>query len=145
MVGVLAAIAIPSFVSYQRKARAVEAELELRRIGQAAVMYFEEHGRFPAAVAGPTPATPCCAGPGHKCAPVIDDWAAEPWRSLGVTMLEPHRYQYTFAPGADGQSFTATAIGDLDCDGDPAVFTLTGTAVGGAARLDEVIRPARLD
>ena len=145
VIGVLAAIAIPSFVNYQRKAKAVEAELELRRIGHAAIMYFDEHGRFPAAAAGPTPATPCCAGPDHQCASVIDDWAAEPWRTLGVTMLEPHRYQYTFTPGADGSSFTATAIGDLDCDGDASVFTLTGTAVGGAARLDEVVRPAHID
>lgn len=145
VIGVLAAVAIPSFVNYQRKAKAVEAELELRRIGHAAIMYFDEHGRFPDAAAGPTPATPCCDGPGHKCAPVIDDWAAEPWRTLGVTMLEPHRYQYTFTPGADGSTFTATAIGDLDCDGTTAEFTLTGTAAGGAARLGEVLRPAQLD
>ena len=145
VIGVLAAIAIPSFVNYQRKAKAVEAELELRRIGHAAIMYFDEHGRFPAAAAGPTPATPCCAGPDHKCASVIDDWAAEPWRTLGVTMLEPHRYQYTFTPGADGTSFTATAIGDLDCDGEEVVFTLRGSVQDGNPVVTDIERPTNRD
>ena len=78
VIGALAAIAIPSFVNYQRKAKAVEAELALRRIGQAAIMHYEEHGRFPEAAAGPTPAAPCCLGPGQKCAPAIETWAIEP-------------------------------------------------------------------
>ncbi len=145
IVGVLAAIAIPAFVDYQRKAKATEAELQLRRVGQAAAMYFAEHDRLPDAVAGPTPAAPCCAGPGHKCQPVIDDWAVEPWRSLGVTMLEPHYYQYTFTPGADGRSFTATAIGDLDCDGTTATFTLTGSGARGGLHVGAVVRPAHID
>jgi len=145
VIGALAAIAIPSFVNYQRKAKAVEAELALRRIGQAAIMHYEEHGRFPEAAAGPTPAAPCCLGPGQKCAPAIETWAIEPWRTLGFTMLEPHRFQYTFTPSADGRSFTATAIGDLDCDGVATTLTITGAGSGGAAQLEAVERPVHLD
>jgi hypothetical protein len=52
---------------------------------------------------------------------------------------------FLHTPSADGRSFTATAIGDLDCDGVTTTLTVTGAGSGGAARLEPVERPVHLD
>ena len=73
----------------------------------------------------------CCYGKSdgqkvdNKC-PVSKEWASDPvWSALGFSIdgASAYRYQYD---GKDGNSFTVTAVGDLDRDGQPATFTLTG-------------------
>ena len=145
VLGILAAIAIPSFVDYQKKAKRSEAELQLMQIGKSARYHYIENAAFPTTAAGPTPSTPCCDGPGHKCAADPSAWAADPWLALDVEPYGPHYFRYAYTPRGDGQGFTATATGDLDCDGTPAVFSVTGAASGANAQLGELVRPAHVD
>ena len=57
-------------------------------------------------------------------------------------MKGPHKFAYTYE-GSPTQ-FTATAIGDLNCDGKTVTFTLKGVAENGAVKL-EWVKPATLE
>ena len=144
VVGILAAIAIPSFMKYQQKSKRSEAELNLNAIEKAAAMTLAETSGFPPGTAGRTPATSCCADPTRRCQPDPIAWQGEPWATLDFEMVSPHFFQYTYAGAADGQSFTATAIGDLDCDGNEVVYTLVGRVVGGSPSF-ELVPPTGRD
>ncbi len=116
----------------------------LREVGKAAKHVFGESGKFPIGTSKTIPVVPadspggkgCCNGKSdgatvdNKC-PVTQDWAADPvWKALDFKLGEPSNYRYTYE-SSDGKSFTATAEGDLDCDGESAILTLTGTLVDG--------------
>ena len=145
VLAILAAVAIPSFLDYQRKAKRSEAELNLRAIGKAACAYFAENAQYPEASGGPIPAEPCCMQPGHRCQVDPAPWMREPWQSLDFELTAPgfYRYAYTAAPG--GQGFTATATGDLDCDGEEVTFTITGTVDNGVPVVSEIVPPTNRD
>src|SRR5690606_39861648 len=49
---------------------------------------------------------------------------ANGWQCLKFTIDEPQYYMYGYT--ADEKSFTSTAEGDLDGDGDTSLFSLTG-------------------
>lgn len=51
-------------------------------------------------------------------------WSHPTWRALNFKIDSPHRYQYEYV--SDGKSFTARAIGDLDCDGVLSTFERVG-------------------
>jgi type IV pilus assembly protein PilA len=126
--GTIAAIAIPAFVGYQRRAKAAEASVELRRLYQSAAEHVAENGSLPAESSPMTPpAGSCCAGPDHRCAPDPTLWEGGPWRALKFSMDDPHDYSYQYEVAADGKSFTVRAAGDLDCDGTYSSFELKGS------------------
>lgn len=117
-----------AFTGYMAKSKRVEAQLQLNKIGKAAKLYWIENSAFPAGKTGPFPAAPCCEGPDHKCA--AGDWSQDPvWQALDFEIYEPHQFQYTYE--SDGQTAKATAIGDLDCDGETITYTLELTAPDG--------------
>ena len=145
VVAILAYMAGDAVSEYAQKSKRSEAELELRRIGRSAKMALIETDYFPAGNPSATPATSCCEGPNHKCAPDPTIWSQEPWLSLDFEMSEPHYFRYTYAAAPDRRSFTATAIGDLDCDGEEVVFTITGAVVDGTPTISEVVRPTNRD
>ncbi len=79
IIGILAAVAIPAFMKYMRKAKTTEAINGLNKIyiGARAYLVDEQQSRgalsqttpqFPEPE-GLTPAATCCARPGRKCAP----------------------------------------------------------------------------
>jgi len=45
------------------------------------------------------------------------------WTQIGFELDEPSLYQFRYH-SADGKTATVEAIGDVDCDGTPATFTL---------------------
>ena len=114
---------------YYDKARAAEAALQLNRLGKNAKTYFITSAEYPKGEAAELPEQPCCSAPDHKC-PVSTAWATDKvWSALDFTVEEPTRFQYTYH--SDGATFTATAVGDLDCDGKAITYTLTGSAANG--------------
>ena len=115
-----------SFKDYQDKSKQTEAVLQLNKIGKSAKRSFAELSTFPVGKAALTPATDCCAAADHKCVVDMAAWSAEPWKTLDFQIDEPGRYRYSYE-SADGKTFTATAVGDLDCGGKPETFTLTGS------------------
>jgi type II secretory pathway pseudopilin PulG len=145
VLGIVAAVAIPSFMDYAKKAKRSEAQLNLNRARHAAMAYYAENAQFPTQSSGPTPALgECCRSPGHKCSPDYTLWQTEPWRSLDFTIDEPSMFSYSYEGSPDGQSFTLTAHGDLDCDNNYADYVLKVSAPGGNPTY-ELIEPARPD
>lgn len=116
-----------AFGEYMGKAKRTEAQLQLNKLGKSAKVYFMTEGGFPVGKAGPMPAEPCCSGPNHKCAAVPpDQWAAsDVWNKLDFAIDEPTLFQYAYE--SDGKTVTATAVGDLDCDGTTMTYKLEMT------------------
>jgi len=138
VVGILAAIAIPSFLKFQKRAKTSEATVNLRRIYDSSVSYFAEDRldasgnplprQFPVST-GPTPARELCSGEGGRFAPQAADWETPTWQALQFAVADSsyYRYEYRSAGTDGGASFTVRAIGDLDCDGELATFEMAGT------------------
>ncbi len=131
VLGILAAIAIPSFMSYQKKAKRSEAELALKVIEKGAHRHAMEVAAFPEGDTGLTPPRPCCEdGVGRgKCTAEAMLWSDPVWQQLDFYLDEPHFFQYSYRGTAT--AFVATAVGDLDCDGDMITHTLEGRFVDG--------------
>jgi type IV pilus assembly protein PilA len=143
ILGVLAATAIPAFVRYVRRSKTSEAMLNMRKLFDSSVSYYEEeHGsrlggvlpkQFPASTVL-TPTTPCCGQPADKCAPTVSDWKGNAtWDALNFAIDDPHfyRYEYVSTGTESAAAFTARALGDLNCDGTLATFERTGSALAG--------------
>ncbi|MDY0000171.1 MAG: hypothetical protein RBU30_02635 [Polyangia bacterium] len=127
--GLLAAIAIPSFMRYTRKAKAVEAQESIQRLRRSAAELIGEQGRFPVGRTEWVPKTPCCEQPGRRCSGGSAEWDAEPWRRLGFGMADRHYFQYRYQ--SDGQTLSIEARGDLDCDGQYSSYRLDGSIQDG--------------
>jgi len=135
IVGILATVAIPAFMDYVKRSKRTEATLQLDKIGKNAKRTYGETGSYPGGTAGPTPGKPggggCCGGTGAKpnhCAASPTAWTGV-WRSLDFEIDEDSLFYYSY--GGAAQSFTALAIGDLDCDGTEITYALQGALVNG--------------
>jgi len=144
ILGILASIAIPAFVKYIRRAKTTEAVMNLRKLFDSSVAYYEQeysdrNGRplphqFPGAdqALGPAPGNnPCCdsQGPGtEKCAPVTAPWQTPQWQALNFSVDDPHYYWYQYvATGRGTQArFTARAMGNLNCNLSYSTFERVG-------------------
>ncbi len=141
IIGILSVVALPSFMSYIRKARSSEARTQLKLISDGARLYYlDEHfsddlrttlpKSFPMTQTSPTPIATCCANGSRKCMPADGGWENdETWRALGFAMSDPHYYRYQFVASGTGldAEFTGRAFGDLDCDGIQSTFEIHGT------------------
>jgi hypothetical protein len=132
-VGIMAAVAIPAFMKYTKRAKSSEGRMNLRIMSDGARAYYDtEHAnkmgeilprQFPDS-AGPTPAAvPCGKIKGPMPNPP-NMWGAPGWQALNFQPSGSVRYQYQFI--SDSKSFTARAHGDLDCDGELSTFELIG-------------------
>ena len=141
IIGILAAVAIPAFMKYVRRSKTTEATMNIRRMWDSAVVYYEaEHAasdgsilakQFPLGIDDPTPAGKCCLNTGEKCAPNPSIWNHPTWAALNFSVDDPHYYQYGYGQGIDGSpltgaAFTVIAAGDLDCDDTFSTFMRTG-------------------
>lgn len=114
LIAIEVAIAVPAFFKYVRRAKAVEASVNVRRLADTvAAMSPQQWAAL--SEADWTPAGSACALPGKRYPGDAAVWQGEPWRSLGFAMAVPHHYQYRVV--RDDQGFVVEARGDLDCDG----------------------------
>ena len=149
IIGILAAVAIPAFLDYMKKAKRGEAELSLNAMEKGAGTYYvENNSAFPATAAAITPGARCCTIAGGKCPVVQADWvgpAATPtaWDLLNFEMTKPFLFQYTYTPNAAG--FDAIATGDLDCDTTTFNYTLSGVIAATGNPTYSLAKPARAD
>lgn len=109
---------------YIRKSKQVEGRVKLKGISRNAKQIVDEKGSLPVGSIGPTPAQPCCSSADKKCPVNHDDWKHPIWDELFVYVDAPNYFQYSYQ--SDGTSFTATATGDVMCEGKPTTFTITG-------------------
>ncbi len=150
VIGIIAAMAIPSFMLYVRRARATEALQNVPRIFNAAMAYFEvEHstrsGTVPALHLPETsPAVPTYVPGADVYAATVQDWDDASWQALAFTVATPMRYRYQYCLGvghheghdcidgtmeADKTRFEVVAVGDLNGNG---VFSLIVREARGA-------------
>lgn len=139
IIGILAAIAVPSYIKWIYKAKTGEAKKGLKKIYDGARTYIMDPVRerdgiksipeqFPT-TSPVTPAASCCtAGGSDRCVPNRLVWETPTWNALGFAMEEPHYYRYEFISRRVGHQaeFTARAHGDLDCDGVESLYEISG-------------------
>jgi hypothetical protein len=132
--GILAAITIPAFLNYMRKAKSIEAEINVDTCVNAVTAYQAANGALP--VGGDwTPAEP----PGQtKYAPISALWSVPPWSTIGFSQLDPHYYRYRLL--REGDTVTCQAEGDLNGDGVRSLFERSISVVGAAATVEPDVR-----
>jgi type IV pilus assembly protein PilA len=142
IIGILAAVAIPAFMKYIRRSKTVEATMNVRKLFDSSVAYFEsEHAsksgaivarQFPGSVTL-TPSAHCCSNTGGKCAPATTTFQDTngTWAALNFSVDDPFYFNYQYdSSGTDsGSTFTASAFGDLDCDTIYSTYQRTGSVM----------------
>jgi prepilin-type N-terminal cleavage/methylation domain-containing protein len=125
IIGVLAAIAIPLYMSHASKARGTEAVVQLQKLKTNAKQYFMDHHTFPTGLAETLP-----GGDGTACAnkdrrfDVTPKWNSDPtWSALDFTIGERSVFSYHFQTTGP-TSAHAWAIADPGCNGDQIKYDL---------------------
>ena len=136
ILGILAAVAIPAFVNYMRRAKTSEATINIDRIFEGGITYFEaEHVKsgvtaqpvmrsLPANAAW-TPTTLCSETKYIANTVSAQFTGNSTWKVLDFNMGDNFYYQYSFDSGCNGNTcattgtvtMNANAQGDLDGDG----------------------------
>jgi type IV pilus assembly protein PilA len=137
IIGILAAVAIPAFMDYMKRSKKTEASLQLNKIGKNSKRAYMEHSQYVSGTAAPLPVGKngaCCGIAGslaaNHCLAAPASFTADGiWSQLDFEIDEETLFVYSYA--GTNTTYTATAIGDLDCDGTNITYTLAGTAVAG--------------
>ena len=141
ILGVLASVAIPSFIGYVRRARAAEASDQLKELFALASAYYfperSERGLLGGHTAGCV-VDPADNGTIPTSSKQRGDYSGASWRALGFSH-EFSYYRLEIARGAPGRCqvtanttdlYTMRAIGDLDGDGSTSLFELAMASNG---------------
>lgn len=114
VIGILAAVAIPSFTSYRMKARTGEGAINLAAIATSEIAYHAEFDLF----------TACGANPAAVPFGVTVAWVTGngDFDAIGFSPKDTNvRFQYQ-VNGVGATVFTATATGDVDADGNNSLY-----------------------
>ncbi len=107
-------VTVPTYDHLLRRTHAAEADATVHAIAQAELRHFRDRGGFLACpAAGDIPTSPVPFPADTSC-----------WRALGIAPEGLVRYRYGVELTDD--SYVVTAEGDLDGDGVPSRFVLTG-------------------
>jgi type IV pilus assembly protein PilA len=144
IVGVLAALAIYGVRKYVLNAKTAEARNALGQMAKDAITAYTRERINPAllslgqttgvvnvmcesAVAVPS-STALIRGQKYQSKP--NEWTGTGWECLRFSMVDPQYYQYNYtATGTradEGDSFSASAVGNLDGDSTLATFEIRG-------------------
>lgn len=136
ILGVLAAIAFPSFTQYLKQSRTSEAKQNLGNIYKGSlVYYYQSHYNVADSKyylnVFPEPSVQLNPNPIPKATKVFAVWNVEPWMSLQFELNGPVYYSYFYlstgsAITGAGANFTAQAFGDLDADNSLSTFERSG-------------------
>ena len=141
IIGILAAVAIPAFSKYIKRSKTAEAAGHLNKMWAGSVTYFEtDHvdaagvtlpKQFPASVNN-VPGAECSCQATGKCPGGGTEWQNASWVSLQFSIPDAFIYKpkYTSAGSGSSSTFTAEAIGDLNCNGTLATFKRLGAVDG---------------
>lgn len=132
IIGILAAIAVPMFMSYMRSAKASEAELMLNAAGKSAKAYYQVYISFPQGTAAVLPGADgsACAESTGKFAPSAA-WTSDPvWSALDFDIREAGLFSYHYE-STGPTTAEVRAVADLDCDGTLITYRLALAAPGG--------------
>ena len=142
IIGILAALAIPAFVNYARRAKTAEAGGNIRNMFQGAASYYStEHWSTRTPTRGTLPGTTACAvvsgdtGLAPSAAKATVNFqtiaAAATFQGLNFTVADPMYYRYdVVSVGGCGIArstptiYSFRAVGDLDGDATFSTFEL---------------------
>jgi type II secretory pathway pseudopilin PulG len=134
-IGVLSAIAIPSFIGYVRRSKVAEAEQNLELLGSAVHFECQQTGRLPGP-AGPLPTFPTSERQ-------VVDFGADPgFVAVGFEHVEPLYFSYAIEPDPMNDAVTLVARGDLDGDGVTSRFS---RVCHGSCTCDSMVRENELE
>lgn len=147
IIGILAAIAIPSFAVYQARSRRTEAYTNLSAIGRTQDAFYAEFSTF---------RTTTNSWPGGLAGPAKRSWTVAAEAEFGATGWRPEgsvAYDYSVNDGSVGPAcgcvagncFTAAAYGDVDGDGNVALVLLARPDATGADCPELVFGTAAVD
>lgn len=109
--GIVAAISVPAFINYTKRAKTSEAVINVKTIAEHLTASYDTNGSFPPATDW-TPSESCCISPCNAAA-----FDAPEWNGISLTASN---YQYRWT--VHGNTAVAEAKGDLDCDGIESLF-----------------------
>lgn len=162
IMGLLAAIAIPAFTRYIRRARTAEATNNIQHIALGEVTAYQQSADQTNAhfVRAPVTgsATPADAPSSTKYPANPAIWTSDQgWNDLDFAIDGPHFYQYAAIAGApsipvasllvtimptdegggggSATDFNAAVYGDIDGDGTLSTFSRVGAVVGGEIQM----------
>jgi prepilin-type N-terminal cleavage/methylation domain-containing protein len=135
LIGILAAIAIPGYKTYQARARRTEAYMNLSAIIRTEDAYYAEHQVYVGMAGGSPPSVPGPPFGAYKRPWTAADEAA--FGNLGWTPEGSIFYDYGLTvvgcgTCAAGTCVTAAAYGDVDGDSQIAVVLYTRGSFGAA-------------
>jgi type IV pilus assembly protein PilA len=118
IIGILAAIAIPNFISMQLRAKRAELPTNLDGVRTAEKAYHAEWDTF--TNAGPSPAT--TPGRAQVTFTPVADWSNLGWSADGKVR---GKYQVTLVAGSSSQTdnFNGSAVADVDGDSTESSYT----------------------
>jgi len=122
IIGVLAAIAIPTYARFQYQSKTSEAKKIIDSIKKTQIAYHSEHEVFFACAS--SPGANGTAGPSQR--PWVDNGG---FGTIGFAPVGDVRYNYSVAVSADGQEMAIEAEGDLDGDTVASYYTLSSDGV----------------
>ena len=139
IIGILAAVAVPAFTRYVKKARTAEAAGHLNKQWAGALAYYvtdhvmPDGAALPKQFPGPSgswaSSSECACQIGQRCMANNPIWGSDRvWLALYFSLPDAHQYMPGFTGSDTGTSaqFTAYVKGDLDCDGTLAEFIRNG-------------------
>jgi len=135
IIGVLAAVAIPSFIRYVRRSREAESRESLTRIFELLKDYYGRvhvdsthtgfSNRLPINGVCNQANFPPLHRNGTNYVPSTDAWLGDCWADLPFAITQPMYYDYHYQTngwGDPGDDIVAWAIADLDRDGTAAYW-----------------------
>lgn len=116
IIGILAAIAIPTFGMYIRKSKFTEAHLGTDKLVKNIRVFHATKGRLPVST-NVMPDTAACASPSGKTSVhQQSEWMLDPgWLEIEFHTSEAGYFQYQWVQNSSNDG-DVRAFGDLDCD-----------------------------
>jgi type IV pilus assembly protein PilA len=168
IIGILAAVAIPAFINYMKRAKTSEAAVNLKSITEGAMSYFDaEHGALGMTHCLPpeadqTPAYDVTLAatkkqPGDHLGTGANQFQQPGWNAIGWMPSEPFYYYYSWTQTADGAPCpvagnltgetigTGTALGDLDADTTMSSFERNLNSNEGQLFADNLVKTNELE
>jgi prepilin-type N-terminal cleavage/methylation domain-containing protein len=122
IIGLLSSVAIPNFLRYMLRSKAAEREVLRTAISRSVEDYYVRYGRFPSGPGSGTSNLNCAANPSlptQMSKRPMELRPAEDWSKLSLNVQGNVYYSYEAIGSQDSSAttYTVTASGDLDGDG----------------------------
>ena len=157
IIGILAAVAVPAFLDYMKRAKSTEAMAQLDAIGKLQKRAYGDNSSFTQSdgallPSGASTTNGCCGGKGgteaqpgsvvnNKCTSEPSKFRADPgWGAMGFAVGEESQSGYSFKQGG-ATLFDAYSYGDRDCNSVPGIYTLHGALDGANTPSVVLIKP----